>query len=112
MKLNVISRSNEKNSRRKREKTDKTCYNCNKTNHFARNCHSKNMMKKEQINILSKEKFKKRNVREKNHDKTFDFFNIDLKKDEYYLIKKSKDLQQVLDKATFESISLFMNEVN
>ena len=59
-----------------------------------------------------KEKLEKRNMREKNHDRNFDFFNIDSNEDEYYLIKKSKDLQQILNEATFESISLFTNEVN
>ena len=33
-------------------------------------------------------------------------------KDEYYLINKSKNLQQVLDKTMFESTSLFTNEIN
>ena len=51
-------------------------------------------------------------MREKNHDKTFNFFNIDSNKDEYYLIEKSEDLQRILNKTTFESTSLFMNEIN
>ena len=89
MKLNVISRSNEKNSKRKQEKTDKTCYNYDKTNHFARDCRSKNMMKKKQINVLLKKEFEKKCAK-KNHNKTFNFFNIDSNKDEYYLIKYQK----------------------
>ena len=62
MKLNIISRNNEKNFKRKRKKTDKTCYNYDKIDHFARDCRSKNMMKKEQINVLSKKKFERKNV--------------------------------------------------
>ena len=112
MKLNIISRSNEKKSRRKQEKTDKMCYNYDKTDHFARDCRSKNMMKKKQINVLSRKKLEKRNLQEKNHDKKFNFFNIDSNEDEYYLIKKSKDLQQILDEITSESTSLFTNEIN
>ena len=51
-------------------------------------------------------------MQEKNHDKKSNFFNIDSNKNEYYLIEESKDLQQVLNKATSESTSLFMNEIN
>ena len=59
-----------------------------------------------------KKELKKKNVLKKNHDKKFNFFNIDSNEDEYYLIKESKNLQQVLNEATFESTSLFTNEVN
>ena len=51
-------------------------------------------------------------MRKKIHDKTFNFFNINSNENEYYLIKKTKDLQQILNEATFESTSLFMNEIN
>ena len=69
------------------------------------------MIKRKQINVLLKNKFEKK-IQKKNHDKEFDFFNIDLNKNEYYLIKKSKDLQQILNKTMFKSISLFTNEIN
>ena len=74
--------------KKKRKKTNKTCYNCDKTNHFMKDCCSKSIIKK-QINILSKEEFKKK-MYKKNHDKKFDFFNIDLNENKYYLIKNQK----------------------
>ena len=48
----------------------------------------------------------------KNHDKKFNFFNIDSNENKYYLIKKSKNLQEILNKTTFKLILLFMNEIN
>ena len=48
-------------------------------------------MKKKQINVLSREEFKKK-MYKKNHDKNSNFFNIDSNENEYYLIKKIKKL--------------------
>ena len=51
MKINVIEhRKKEKNNR----KDEKKCYTCEKIKHFARNCRSKNVMNRRQINVLLK----------------------------------------------------------
>ena len=58
MKINSTQRRKKKNSKRKREDSkNKTCYSCDKKNHFARNCRSKNMMYQEQINATLRRKF-------------------------------------------------------
>ena len=57
MKIDSTQRRKKKNSKRKKEDNkDKTCYSCDKKNHFARNCRSKNMMHREQINATLKRK--------------------------------------------------------
>ena len=45
MKINFTEHRKEKNSKNEQEKKfkdDKKCYNCDKKNHFARDCQSKN----------------------------------------------------------------------
>ena len=57
MKIDSIEHRKEKNSRgeqRKRFKDEKKCYNCDKKDHFARNCRSKNKKNRRQINVLIK----------------------------------------------------------
>ena len=57
MKINSIEHRKEKNSRdeqEKRFKDDKKCYNCDKKDHFARDCRSKNKENRRQINVLIK----------------------------------------------------------
>jgi hypothetical protein len=49
MKLNSTQRRKKINFK-KRQKNKKTFYSCDKSNHFARDCRSKNMMKREQLN--------------------------------------------------------------
>ncbi len=54
MKLNIVkkkqSRANDK--KQDKEKKTKSCYICDKKNHFARNCKSKNnIIRRQQINV-------------------------------------------------------------
>ena len=56
MKLNSTQRRKKINSKRnkKNNKNNKTCYSCDKSNHFAKNCRSKNLMQRRQINVTLK----------------------------------------------------------
>jgi hypothetical protein len=55
MKLDSTQYCKEKNSRRKQNSKSKTCYSCDKSNHFARDCRSKNLMISRQINAMLRE---------------------------------------------------------
>jgi len=55
MKLNSIQYCKEKNSREKQNNKSKTCYSCDKSSHFARDCHSKNLIISRQINAMLRE---------------------------------------------------------
>ena len=59
MKLNFTIRFIKgKNLKVKRDnmKKDKTCYSCNKSSHFVKNCHSREIMFQRQINVMLKKK--------------------------------------------------------
>jgi hypothetical protein len=55
MKLNSIQYYKEKNSRRKQDNKSKTCYLCDKSDHFAKDCRSKNLIIPRQINAMLRE---------------------------------------------------------
>ncbi len=58
MKLNSTQRRKEKNSREKQNnRNSKTCYLYDKSNHFARDCRSKNLIISRQINAMLREIF-------------------------------------------------------
>ena len=83
MKLNSIERGKGKPLRKKQKK--QSCYKCDKSRHFARNCKSKNVMFKQQLNAMLKIKFEQKNERR------FSKFNSE---NEFIYVKNSKHFQK------------------
>ena len=86
MKINSIEhrkKKNFKNEQKKRFKNDKKCYSCDKKDHFARDCRSKNKRNRRQINVLIKV-FDKIEIQEKESE--IDILKISTD-DEYYRIE-------------------------
>ena len=97
MKINFTEHRKEKNlknEQRKRFKNDKKCYNCDKKDHFARDCRLKNKKNRRQINVLIKVS-DKTEVQEKESEINTSEVSTD---DEYYRIENVDKLQKVLKK--------------
>ena len=101
MKLNAIMfkkfKSNEKKSFDKKKKNT-TCYACGKKGHYARNCRSKNVIRR-QFNITLKKQFK---AKIKKNWKNIDYENIEIliicfKNEKFFKIDESQDFQNVLN---------------
>ena len=86
MKINSIEhhkKKNSKNEQEKRFKDDKKCYNCDKKNHFAQDCRSKNKKNRRQINVLIKVSDKIEIQEEKSDTNTFEVST----NDKYYRVE-------------------------
>ena len=115
MKLNFTQRRKKNKSFRNKQqdnRNSKKCYACDKSNHFARDCRSKKLMFQRQINVTLRVVFET----EKNWEKAVYSKNTKTSKnnsnDDYYLIEKLKNLQQVLNETTSNKISAITKEIN
>ena len=113
MKINSTQRRKRKNSKRKKENSkDKTCYLCNKTNHLARNCRSKNMMYREQINATLKRKFDDwKEIERKNNASDASVSKLD-SNDEYFHVETREELLEILNEKEFTETSVSTKQIN
>ena len=96
MKLDMIQRCKEKNFKNKKKSKKKLCYECEKTDHFIKNCRNENMISQQQLNITLKkvsETDDKKNI--VNETKTLKISS----NDKYYMINSITKLQKVIDAA-------------
>ena len=115
MKLNFTQRRKRNKSFKNKQQSNrnnKKCYACDKSNHFARDCRSKKLMFQRQINVTLKivleiEKNWKKAVYSKNTEISKNNSN-----DDYYLIEKSENSQQILNETTSNKISAITKKVN
>ena len=115
MKLNFTQRRKKNKSLRDKQqdnKNSKKCYACDKSSHFARNCRSKKLMFQRQINatlriVLETEKNWKKVVYSKSTETSKNNSN-----DDYYLIEKSKNLQQVLNETASDKTFAITKKIN
>ena len=98
MKLNSTIRSNKEKkpqSKGNDMRKKKTCYSCDKSSHFVKDCRMREMMFSRQINVTLRKIFnewKTQNIDSNNSNIASIITN-----DEYFKIKNSKKLQQVLN---------------
>ena len=96
MKINSIEHRKKKNSKSEQEKkfkNEKKCYSCDKKDHFARDCRSKNKKNRRQINVLIKV-FDKTEIQKKESETDTSEVSTD---DEYYRVENVDKLQKVLN---------------
>ena len=112
MKLNFTQRRKKKNSREKQNnKSQKTYYSCDKSSHFARDCQSRNLINRRQINAMLREILNSQNDIKEQIDTKANIFNTKLN-DDYYLVENSNQLQKVLDKTLLGKALASTQEVN
>ena len=113
MKLNAVlskkSKSNEKRSFDKKKKNT-ACYACGKKGHYARNCRSKNVIRRQLNMILRKES----KTETKENWEQIDYENIDIpttcsEDEEFFKIDGSQDFQNVLNETRNTDISTTKN---
>ena len=97
MKLNMTHWSKEKNLKNKKnEKEKKLCYECEKINHFVRNCRNENVMFQQQLNVTLKKIFKTDDLKKAVNKTVIQKISSD---DEYCVISSKTKLQKIIDAA-------------
>ena len=112
MKLDFTQRRKGKNSRKKQgNKSQKTYYSCGKLSHFARDCQSRNLMDRQQINAMLREILDNQDdIREQTNTEA-NTPKIE-SNDDYYLIEDPNQLQKVLDGTSSNKALAFTQEIN
>ena len=113
MKLDFTIRSNKgkkPQSKRNDMKRRKTCYSCDKSSHFAKDCRTRGMMLSRQINATLRkmlDEWKTQDINSNNSNIASIITN-----DEYFKIKDSKKLQQVLNEEVTSTALASYQEIN
>ena len=95
MKLNMTHRNKKKNLKNKKnEKKKKLCYECEKTDHFVRNCRNESVMSQRQLNVTLKRIFETNDLKKAVNETVIQKINSD---DEYCVISNKTKLQKTID---------------
>ena len=97
MKLKMTHRRKKKNSKNKKEnKEKKLCYECEKTDHFVRNCRNESVMSQRQLNVTLK-KISKINDMKKTVSRAV--IQKISSNDKYCIVNSKTKLQKTIDAA-------------
>ena len=90
MKLNMTHRRKGKNFKSKKEsKEKKLCYECEKTDHFIKNCRNENVMPQRQLNVTLKKISETDNMKKTVNEAVTQKINSD---DEYCIVNSRTEL--------------------
>ena len=102
MKLDITQQRKGKNSKNKKKSKEKLCYECEKTDHFVRNCRNENVMLRRQLNVTLKRISETDDTEETdNKIKTLKISS----NDEYCIVNSMTKLQKVIDAASTKRIN-------
>ena len=112
MKLDFTIRSNKgrKPQGKGKDMKKKTCYSCGKSSHFVKDCRSRGMVPQRQINAMLREILDEWKIQD--IDSNSSNITSIITNDEYFKIKDSKKLQQVLNEEVTSTTLASNQEIN
>ena len=113
MKLNSTQQRKRKNLRKKSKRTNKTCYSCDKSDHFAKNCRSRDMMSRRQINAtLRKDSENWIIINLKKIVRQIARISKSVSNDDYFHVETREKLFKILNEKESYETSAFTNQIN